>query len=213
MSTEQICEIVQWIRDHKQHWVDNYETFAHDTPIEIWFRFCRKPDLIEEYESYGFMCGDEVDNGCDFIFSNGPLISSRCNRPLKDGKRCKFHGALIFSDKFRRNLARLSTIVNEHFGSPGVIYPPREFKFKKFGKALRREQEHGLILKNDDLLCIGYCAYDDPEVAPILRLTKKQRLLCDKLGIYIETHMGSIINHVVKYDYDYNFEDGDDFFL
>ena len=210
MSIEQICEVVQWIRDHKSSWINVYEDFKGDTPIKAWFRFCANPRLISEYDNCDeTMLGSPVIGGCDYIFSYGSLKYAECLRPVVNNHRCQYHDALIFSTKFRANLHKLTCKVNSHFNVETPTLPTKKFDWQPFittpygvryGHDLRRETTHGLIV-TDDLVCIGYSAYDDSEVAPIKILTNKQRELCISLGLYpIERSKLKYYN----YDFDYD---------
>ena len=119
MEANQINEIITWIRAHPNHVYESAgETFEGDTPAEVWFRFCRNPSLVNEYEDLDIYTTDasQVVNGCTYIFSSDSCVSGRCNVvPVPGKNRCSFHDHLIFSAEVRDYLRNRHADINKDF--------------------------------------------------------------------------------------------------
>lgn len=103
ISADTIAAIVNWIKDHPDHIYENDdETFVNDSPAETWFRFCRDPRLVNEYEDpYDCVMGDNpAPHGCAYIFERGPLKGCACCCPT-NSFHCKFHDHPIFVHEVR----------------------------------------------------------------------------------------------------------------
>ena len=176
MNSIQIREIVAWIRAHPDHiYESDGETFEDDTPAEAWYRFCRNPLLVNEYDDpeFGAMTGTRVPNGCTYIFGSGSCKSVRCNvAPLPGKKRCSFHDHLIFSAEVRDYLLDQHADINKDFGVSSQRPTKNTLQVIQIDVNLYYETERKLALRSDGTMikCVGVftkpIAYEQPQLCP-----------------------------------------------
>ena len=163
MNREQMCQIASWIKTYPRH----YYGSESDTPAQAYFRFMSNQSLIIEYEDprNEVMFGDQIPNGCTYIFKEGISRQKRCNcAPVQGYSRCSFHNHTIFSDEIREEIAWQHVEINNN-SSPRQRVPssvhrrrasssssPRSIPKLKFSSSPRSESKMKITPRSDSKL-------------------------------------------------------------
>lgn len=101
MDQTTTAAIYSWIETHPGHMEDyDFDLRYDDTDFVVNKVVANSEKLIdyEDVESFS-MNGTQVENGCDYVFKRGPMMSGRCNVEPREGSRCEFHKHAIFSNE------------------------------------------------------------------------------------------------------------------
>lgn len=93
-------DICNWVKTHPDH----VEGCDEITPKKVFLWTCLNfDDNVCDYEDF-FNCrmkGNNIENGCNYVFKGGPRMACKCNtEPIPRTTRCLFHNATIFCEKF-----------------------------------------------------------------------------------------------------------------
>jgi hypothetical protein len=108
MDNNTIRDIVSWIKSHPKH----ADELCNASPTVAYLSFISNPDLVWDYEDN--YINQEVQNGCSYVFIQGPEMLMTCGQETVKGKdRCKFHSHPIFSDDVRNYIHKYHTNINQ----------------------------------------------------------------------------------------------------
>lgn len=186
MNTAQIVAIVNWIKEHPDHF-----PVEDDKPSAIWVEFYREPEQLNEYELFAEMKmdGPAILDGCRHKFRKGPSRGSICSR-REDAASvyCPFHSHVIFSSKVYNHIKDKQNEINNLYESKYQAnkterQPPtvniERIKFNTY-----REVDHNLALELEGvgIRCVG--VYNPDMTINRSPLPAHLAAICDNLGFH-----------------------------